>query len=159
MSRTQKILWTTAGTLAVLLFGSLLLFAAPVASGMVDPGITRVRVHDKQEDFHLDLPLPDALVSAGLTVASAAGAFDEMEPLPQEARVWMPALRAAAEALAQAPDATLVEVEGPAEHVRVSKRGSRLLVEVRSPDADVDVAVPARLVSRVLELLETSGRG
>lgn len=154
MSRAQKILWTTVGTVAVLLFGSLLLVAAPVASGMVEPGITSVRVHDKQEDFHLYIPVPAAMIQAGLSVASAAGAFDEIGPMPEQARAWMPMARAAVEALAEAPDAVLVEVESPDEHVRITKDGSRLLIQVRSPEADVDVAVPARLATRIFDVLE-----
>lgn len=159
MSRAQKTLWTTAGTLAVLLFGSLLLVAAPVASGMVEPGITSVRVHDKEDDFHLYIPVPAAMIQVGLTAASAAGAFDEIGPLPEEARKWMPVARAAVEALAEAPDTVLVEVESPDEHVRITKRGSRLVIQVRSPEADVDVTIPARLITRVFDVVEHAARG
>lgn len=157
MSRGRKRLWMLVGVLAVLVVGVPLVIAAPVATGMVDPGLVTVRVHEKSEGFRLYIPVPALVVDAGLRSAVAAGGLHEMERLPEEARQWMPMARAAVEALVEAPDATLVEVEDGEEHVLVAKRGGRLIVEVRSPDADVDVAVPARLALRVFDTLEGAG--
>jgi hypothetical protein len=48
------------------------------------------------------------------------------------------------------PDAVLVQVEENGETVEVAKRGARLVVKVRSADADVDVAMPVALVGGTL---------
>ena len=73
MSRGRKRLWMLVGVLAVLVVGVPLVIAAPVATGMVDPGLVTVRVHEKSEGFRLYIPVPALVVDAGLKSAVAAG--------------------------------------------------------------------------------------
>lgn len=153
LTRGQKFLWTVVGVGAVLTFGLVFLIAAPVASGMVDPGFATVRVHEKSEGFSLYIPVPAVLLNAGLSAAAAGGAFADIEPLPPEAAQYVGVARAMLEELIDGPDATLVEVRDGREHVIVAKRRGRFIVQVRSPDADVDVSVPARLALRALDLV------
>jgi len=153
LSPGQKTLWTLLGSGAVLVFGLVFLLYAPVATGVVEPGFATVRVHEKTEGFELYLPVPAALINVGLSAAVTGGAFDHIEPLPPEALQWSGVAREMLAALIDGPDATFVEVQDGEDHVVVAKRNGRFIVHVRSPDADVDVAVPARLALRVLDVV------
>jgi hypothetical protein len=153
LSRGQKTLWAVVGTVAVLTFGLVFLIAAPVASGVVDPGFATVRVHEKSEGFQLYIPVPAVLLNAGLSAAASGGAFEHIGPLPEEAVRYTGVARAMLAELIDGPDATFVEVRDGDDHVVVAKRNGRFLVQVRSPDADVDVSVPARLALRVLDVV------
>lgn len=51
------------------------------------------------------------------------------------------------------PAGVLVDVKGPGEHVRVTKTWRSFQIDVESADTDVHVAVPARLLSRALDVL------
>lgn len=153
LTRGQKFLWTVVGIGAVLTFGLVFLVAAPVASGMVDPGFATVRVHEKSEGFSLYIPVPAVLLNAGLSAAATGGAFAEIGPLPPEVAQYTGIARAMLVELIDGPDATLVEVRDGNEHVIVAKRHGRFTVQVRSPDVDVDVSVPARLALRALDVV------
>lgn len=153
LSRGQKVLWAVVGTGAVLTFGLVFLLAAPVASGMVDPGFATVRVHEKSEGFRLYIPVPAVLLNAGLSAVAAGGAFEHVPPLPEEAVRYTGVARDMLVELIDGPDATFVEVVDGEDHVIVAKRHGRFIVQVRSPDADVDVSVPARLALRVMDVV------
>lgn len=153
LSRGQKALWAVVGTGAVLTLGLTFLLAAPVASGTVDPGFATVRVHEKTEGFRLYIPVPAVLLNAGISAAAAGGAFEHMGPLPEEAVRYTGVARAMLVELIDGPDATFVEVRDGHDHVVVAKRHGRFIVQVRSPDTDVDVSVPARLALRLLDVV------
>lgn len=63
---------------------------------------------------------------------------------------WAPAVDELARQLESIPDATLVEVRDGSEHVTVEKLGDDLRIRVRSPEADVDVTLPAGLAGDLL---------
>lgn len=54
------------------------------------------------------------------------------------------------------PDATLVEVEGPDEHVKISVAGGRLSIDVRSADGTVNVELPLGSVASTLRRLASA---
>lgn len=153
LTRGQRVLWTLIGSGAVIAFCVVFLLVAPVASGMVDPGFATVRVHEKSEGFSLYIPVPAALLNAGLSTVAVSGVFDQIDPLPPEAAKYAGVARAMLAELIDGPDATLVEVRDGEEHVVVAKRHGRFIVQVRSPDADVDVSVPARLALRAFDVV------
>ena len=66
----------------------------------------------------------------------------------------MPVARLALQELAKCPDTVLVEVKDRDEHVRIEKRGGRLLVDVDSHSEEVHVGVPIQTVVSVLKELE-----
>lgn len=158
MTRLQKTLWIGLGAVAVIALVTTTLIAAPLATGLLDPGIASVRVHEKSEGFRLFVPVPAVMLHLGLGGAARAGAFDHVPPLPPEAHTVLGVARGMMEEIIEGPDVTLVEVESRNEHVSVAKRGRRLVVTVRSPDVDVDVSVPGRLALRALDLVEASAR-
>lgn len=76
-----------------------------------------------------------------------------MPRLPQEALDALPAIQAAADELERIPDSVLVEVEGKREHVKVSKEGGYIVVDVTSDREEVHVSVPIRAARHTIEEL------
>jgi hypothetical protein len=135
-------------TLLVGLLGSVNLLvtgAALLAAG----GIAICSVH--AEDVDLDLPIPTQLMDAGLIAARFALPEDERARMRVEVGPWLPMIQRVARAIAELPDGTvLVSVETRDESVRVQRRDGRLAVDVRAPDADVHVSLPARSAKRIV---------
>lgn len=160
MTRGTRVLWIVIGGLAVCAMVGVAALATAVHAVQTMPMI-EVSVHEKGGDeIDLHFTIPAAVVGAGLTVAPHVvpdEAWEEMRmelaaelsALPAE---WRAALDATLDELERAPDFRLVEVDDGDEHVRVDKVDGHLRVTVRSPDADVDVRVPLRLVRQVSDL-------
>jgi len=51
--------------------------------------------------------------------------------------------------LRNAPDCSLVEVDGPDEQVRIAKRGGNLVVHVRDVEEDVHISIPLKTLEAV----------
>jgi len=51
--------------------------------------------------------------------------------------------------LRNAPDCSLVEVDGPDEHVRIAKRGGNLVVHVRDVEEDAHISIPLKTLEAV----------
>lgn len=152
MSRTQKILLTLLALVLVTAGGVTFALAAPAIGLAPGLDLATVRVHEKQEGFTLFLPVPAGLVDLGVrTAASSCDLGAELGEARVELERWGPLVEASLAALDDAPDTTLVAVDTPRESVRIEKRGRKLHVSVRSPEADVDVAVPLTLVASVLD--------
>ncbi len=124
-----------------------LLITAAYAAGTV-----WVSVQQKNAGgHHIVVAVPAVLVPIGLDLAPQ----DKLQRASAEAQQWLPAVDAASKALAQCPDARLVEVRSRSQFVEVVKRGDSLIVDVDSPDARVHVTLPLVLVHSVAEKLES----
>lgn len=127
--------------------------AAGVATSVAVDGVVMVRIDEKHPDgLHLTLPLPAALVGAGLRLAESQ-AGEELESARAELAPFHSAFVGALDALAAAEDAVLVEVDDAGDHVLIRKRGSSLVIDVDSSDAEISVSVPLPLARRVVESL------
>jgi hypothetical protein len=149
MSRGQKVLWSLVGITALLFAGTASAVVLAVQAARTMPAI-EVRVDDHRENNELAFTIPAFLVAGAAWAAPRmmpAEARAEIEIELGEAAAYLPMLEQLAADFEAMPDATLVEVLDGGDHVRVDKRGGDLLVRVRSADADVDVRVPATLVS------------
>jgi len=151
--KTLLILFGVATVLFVGLVGATAYAAHSLAT---HPWVeVRITEHDgERETVRVSIPM----AVAGTAVAVAPYLMPEdarrdVEDGLAEYEEWAPVARELADQLERMPDATLVEVEGGPETVRVSKRGGDLLVEVRAADADVDVTVPVRLVRDAVHAL------
>lgn len=136
------------GTALLILAGTALVAGAVAFSA----GSVRVRVVEKKADGdHVNLVLPALAVPLGMRL------------MPEEARreaaaqvgPWVPAIRAAAETLADSPDAVLFEVQNPHEHLRIEKRDGRLLIDVDTDAETVHLSFPLRLLASVAAEVET----
>jgi hypothetical protein len=136
--------------------GAVLMASAGVtlAATVVRSGFMTVQVHDRGPDgVHLYLPVPAALVDIGLGTLPLWMPREELAQVRREIGPWGPALRAAARAFDECPDAVLVDVVTDSETVRVERRGRWLEVAVDSEDTDVRVKIPANTMSRLLNAL------
>ena len=99
------------------------------------------------------IPMPALLVDLAVIAAPAAIPEDELEEMRREVAPFRDHLQTLAEELETMPSGLLVEVETPTEHVRITKEWRSFRIEVQSDDADVTVSVPARLLSRSLDVI------
>ena len=146
--RPRRFTRYVAIALAVLLM-PIFAFATAVAA----TGTVTVRVHERADGVHLYLPVPALLIDLAVLAAPRllpAGALAEARA---EIAPYRDGLEALIEELENCPAGVLVEVDTPTEHVRIAKTWRSFEIEVDSHDADVRVSVPARLASRVLDVL------
>jgi hypothetical protein len=129
--------------LGVGVLGTALVAGAAVSS----EGFIHVKVHEKQPDgTNVNLIVPAALATTALHFVPAHN-FDRA---PDELRQCLPIIDAAVPALRDAPDGVLVEVEDPGEHVRITKAGGSLVIDVNDNDDVVHVSVPLRAVQNAV---------
>ncbi len=135
---------------------ALIVLLTPVfafATAVAATGTVTVSVHEQQDGLRLYLPVPALLIDLAVFAAprlmpeeALAEARAEIAPFRQELEIL-------ARELENSPSGVLVEFQSPTEHVRVTKGWRSFEVEVDSPDTDVRVKVPARLASRLLDVL------
>lgn len=126
--------------------------AAVAGAGLLcSEGFVSVKVDKRGPDPHrVRIVAPALLVPAVAYVASRTTNIDrEM----RDVKEWLPVAQAAAAALSNTDDVTLVEIEDHDEHVRVAKRFDKIVVDVDAPDATVHVSVPLRAVNSTLNAL------
>jgi len=162
MSRGARIFWIFTGLFAIFMVGSAGAVALAAHAVHSMPMIeVSVREHGA-DGTHIGFAIPAAAVGAGLAIAPHVmpdEAWDEMRvdldaELAELPPQWRQTSSEMIRALADMPDAVLVEVDDHQDHVRVEKRGAELIVTVRSSDADVDVTVPIALLDRVASFVE-----
>ncbi len=153
MTRAGKA-FTVIGVLVATIFaGWLLLIGTVVAVG----GVMTVELVDRSEGFDIFVPIPMALVDAAVASATTpaihTAGFPRMEVdgVSVDFGELGPVVLELFEELDDLPDATLVEVVDGRESVRISKRGSKFLVEVEDPSASISVSLPTRGALRVAE--------
>ncbi len=136
--------------LGKIMFG-LLGTAALAGTYMVHEGAVRVSV-DKREPGgrHLHLIVPAALLPAGMYLVPD----QQLRAATAGMRPWLPAVRIASEQLARLPDAELVEVRQPGQHVHIAKRGALLVVDVESLRETVHISFPLKTTSQVARRLQ-----
>lgn len=145
MTRWRKALTIGAASLTVVVLGWVLFVGAVYATS----GLISIRIHDRESDVDLYLPLP-ATVVEGIVVGGARVAGEEIDRLDDELAEWAPMVVELLEALDEAPDATLVEVHDGRDHVLVTKRRGSLRVVVDTDDLLVEVSAPVHMVRRTV---------
>ncbi|HEX2224997.1 MAG TPA: hypothetical protein VHN15_12405 [Thermoanaerobaculia bacterium] len=150
MSLGLKILTVVLGVFAVLFVGAGLALATTV----VRAGMVTLEVQERHgEDLHLAIPA--GLLYAGLALAPSMS--EEVEAEFERARREIelelggmgPDLAALLQDLEDCPDAVLLEARSPGEHVRIEKRGRNLTIHVRDAGSNVNISIPAALMSRL----------
>jgi len=142
MRRGSRVLAIVAGSLAVLVLGCGLLLAAT--------GVASVRVHEKKaEGACFFVPVPAVALYAGAALVPRMMPAGERARMRSELGDRRQAIVAILEELERSPDGVLVEVEEHGESVRIVKEGRSLEVRVRSADSDVDVSLPAGVVTHL----------
>jgi hypothetical protein len=104
-------------------------------------GFMRVQVHEKHAGgTNLNLVVPAALVPTSLRFVPKRHLADASKNL----RSYLPIVDTAIPALEECPDGLMVEVVDSQDHVRITKRGGSLDVDVSDTDDVVHVSVPLR---------------
>jgi hypothetical protein len=96
---------------------------------------------------------PAMLVPIGMHFAPGR----DLSRAAAEIKPWLPTIRAALEQLRDTDDVTLVEVRQPGQHVRVTKEGGSIVVDVEDHDDTVHVSTPIRAISSTIEQLAAAG--
>jgi hypothetical protein len=111
-------------------------------------GMIEVNVVEKQpEAHHVYVLAPAMLVPIGthfIPKHKLGQAAAEIQP-------WLPTIRAALEQLRAGEDITLVDVREPGQHVRVTKDGGSVVVDVTDEDETVHVSTPIRAIESTIE--------
>lgn len=163
MGRAARVLLILFGAAAVCVFVTLSAIAYAAHAVMTSPAV-RVQVDEKHgHGPDVDVVVPANLIAAGMTLAPWVLPDDTLDQVRRDvdaglAEIPVDGRRLAADLmrdLRNMPDARLVEVVDGHDHVVVFKRGGDLLVQVKSPGADVDVTVPLTLVDRALAFIDS----
>jgi hypothetical protein len=109
-----------------------------------------VVVHVKSREANVWVPVPIAL---GHLVGAFVNFRLRDRPEFEKALEYREAAAEILKQLKDLPDAELVEVTKPHEHVRISKRGNSLCIDVENLNEKVKVRVPLRAARRLLESL------
>jgi hypothetical protein len=119
-------------------------------------GIMRVDA-DQQGGRYVHVWAPAAIVPIAMHVVPRR----HLERAAEQARPWLPALRALTKELEKYPNAEFVDVrEGHDEqHVRVRTEGGKLLIDVDEPDEHVHVACPLAMIRDLADELEINTPG
>ncbi len=136
---------------------ALLVFLMPIfafATAVAATGTVTVSVHEQGPDgVSLYIPVPALLIDLAVFAAPRLMPEEALAEMRAEIAPFRDGLEALAQELENCPEGVLVEVQTPTEHVRIAKTWRSFEVEVDSDDADVRVSVPARLASRMLDVL------
>src|ERR1700736_4788766 len=119
-------------------------------------GVMRVE-EDHHTGSHVHVWVPAAIVPMALHVIPRR----HLEHAAEQARPWLPALRALTKELEKYPNAEFVDVHDADEnqHVRIGTRNGKLLIDVDAPDEHVHVACPLAMMRDVANELEDNAPG
>ena len=125
-----------------------------LAASVVSDGMIQIRVTEHTPDgVDLYIPVPAAVVNWALSLAPMVIPAEELAEIRREMAPFRDALGEVADEIENMPSTVLVKVETDHERVEVVKDGGSFDITVDSSDADVEVSVPAHLISRVVDLM------
>jgi hypothetical protein len=120
------------------------------AGMLCSEGIVHVKVMEKEsQGLHINLVAPAMLAPIAVRLAprpALAQAARQIKP-------YMSVIRATLDSLSETDDVVLVEVNEPGQHVKVSKLGGSIVVDVDDALETVHVATPIRAISSTVERL------
>ena len=132
------------------MIGKILLGMTLTTAVVMKDGMIEVNVQEKRADgSHIHLYVPATVATWGVHLAPQERLREHL----RHSREHLALARVALRELEKVPDAVLVEVESPREHVRVEIRHGRFLVNVDDEGETVHVAVPISAARKVIEEL------
>jgi hypothetical protein len=119
-------------------------------------GILRVDA-DEQDGRHVHVWAPAAIVPIAMHVVPR----QHLERAAEQARPWLPTIRALTKELEKYPNSEFVDVrEGvDDQHVRIWTQGGRLMIDVNEPGEQVHVACPLAMIRDMAYELEANVPG
>ncbi|HKO05654.1 MAG TPA: hypothetical protein VJW51_12935 [Candidatus Acidoferrales bacterium] len=133
------------------MIGKILLGMTLTTAVVMKDGMIEVNVQEKRADgSHVHLYVPATVATWGVHLAPQERLREHL----RHSREHLALARVALRELEKVPDAILVEVESPREHVRVQIRHGSFFVDVDDEGETVHVAVPISAARKVIEDLE-----
>lgn len=125
-----------------------------LATAVVATGTVTVEVDEKAADgAHLYIPMPALLFDLAIFAAPLMIPDEALAEARREIAPYRQGLRQMAESLEDMPSGVLVDVKSAGENVRITKEGRSFHVRVQDGDTDISIALPARLLSRSLDVI------
>lgn len=125
-----------------------------LAAAVVATGTVTVEVDEQRADgTHLYLPVPALMFDLAVFAAPMLIPDDALVEVRREIAPYRQGLQEMAESLEDMPSGVLVEVHSDNEQVRITKKGRTFHIQVQDGDTNVSVALPARLLSRSLDVI------
>lgn len=117
-------------------------------------GIVTIEVDGHGDDPDIYLPVPAALVGAGLAIADLAMPPEAKARMRRQTAEARPVFQAISQGLTEMPDSTLVQVDSDRQHVSIQKRGGNFLIEVDDESGEhVRISVPVGVIDQVTDFL------
>lgn len=114
-------------------------------------GTLRVDVDEQRGDgTHIHFWAPAAVVPMALHFIPD----NKLQHVCEHTEKFAPLAHIAAQELRRYPNTTFVEVTDGNQHVKVSTVGTKIQIDVDSPDENVHVAVPLRMIDDVITQLQ-----
>jgi hypothetical protein len=127
------------------------------AGALCSEGFIRVDVAQSRGELrHINVTAPAMLVPLAVEFATHMKSRHEIAKAGEQIEPYVPAIRAALRELNEGGDMTLVDVIEPGQHVRVSKSGGSITVEVDGKDVVVHVSAPIRAISGTIQEIADS---
>jgi hypothetical protein len=127
------------------------------AGALCSEGFIRVDVAQSRGELrHINVTAPAMLVPMAVQFATHMKSRDQIAKAGEQIEPYVPAIRAALRELNEGGDMTLVDVIEPGQHVRVSKSGGSIVVDVDNQDAIVHVSAPIRAISGTIQEIADS---
>lgn len=157
MTKRTRRFWIISGTLAATLVVGWAVVLGAAYAWATSSGVATITVHDRSEGLHFTAPVPMALVDVALSatampaVHTAGFGHLKVDGVEVDLGELGPMVVDLFEELESVPDATLVEVRDRREHVKITKRGNQLLVEVEEPMTSLRISIPTRALTHIAE--------
>jgi hypothetical protein len=129
--------------------------AAFVGAGLLcSEGFVQVKVDQKDpQGHHIDVIAPAALGPIAAHFIPARN----LEDASRQIRPWLPVIDTSLDALRATNDIVLVEVSEPGQHVKVSKIGGSIVVDVNDQNETVHVSAPLRAIEGTVDDIASAG--
>lgn len=126
-----------------------------VGAGLLcSEGFVQVKVEQNgPQGHHIDIIAPAAL---GPIAAHCIPARN-LEDASRQIRPWLPVIDTSLDALRTTNDIVLVEVSQPGQHVKVSKIGGSIVVDVNDHEETVHVSAPLRAIEGTVDDIASQG--
>ncbi len=121
-------------------------------------GVIRVDVDEHRPGgSHVHFWVPATAVSAGMRLARLVPQHP-LEQAAEQAKPYLPVLRAVAKELQKYPDTEFIEVTDEEQHVHIGTVNGKLHIDVLGDDQTVRLQVPVETLMDVADRLEDASR-
>ena len=133
---------------------ALLVFLTPIfvfGATIAVTGFVTVEVYE-ENGTNLFIPVPAILFDLAIFAVPMVVPEDAMEDARREIAPYQDALIEIADELKDCPSGVIVDVKSDGEHFQLTKTWRSYKIDVDTEDTEVHVKMPARLMSRALDV-------